>query len=191
MLPARFRILERWLLRSRRFRRGPALILVLVSVGSANAPVRFPNSFQKLSKTEIASPARDDVSKPAPRSVSLLDSAEVFDLPAESLWPVPQWPIFPISDYPFPIESWPNLQSTSDGQGSLSAIEPDTTPAIDLPADPTIVSVAGLDFSSGNVSAPASNPVEPVKPIAPGTPVPEPAQFCFIALVSLALRRIR
>ena len=54
-----------------------------------------------------------------------------------------------------------------------------------------IVSVAGLDFSSGNVSAPASNPVEPVKPIAPGTPVPEPAQFCFIALVSLALRRIR
>jgi hypothetical protein len=185
MLPARFRILERWLLRSR---------LLLAAVASAHAPVRFLAPFPRFTTTEETQRAHSDAPKPAVTSLNLLgDSASIDEPPEEYIWPSPQWPASPISDYPSSIEIWPNPQFQSDGGASPSNIEPAAPPAIDLPLESTTVAAAGFDFSPGGISVPISNPVQPIKPVpvTPGTPVPEPGEFCFIATALLALRRNR
>ena len=192
MLPARFRILERWLLRSRRFRHGPLLILLLATVGSAHAPVRFPGPFPRLTAALPTSPTNSEITKPALTAISLVSDPALIDPPAEYIWQAAQWPASPLSNYPSAIEPWPNPQPLNDSGSTGSNIEPAQPPAIDLPLAPTVIA-AGFDFFRGSVSPPASNAVQPIKPVpvTPGTPVPEPGEFCFIAIAFLALRRHR
>jgi hypothetical protein len=202
MQRALFRAITRWLIRSRRFRRGHLLVVMLAAVSSAEAPIEFWNPSPAVTSAGPTAPASNDSAAKGALPTSLIDDSPwpgpdlfIDSIRSESTLKEPEMAQLLAAtnlgtlDFPFQHLIKPQ---TNDGE---------TTPQVDpIPAPELAIDIStggdggasgvGNDFSFGSDGGTASNPGRSVIS-TPGTTVPEPSHLWLIAVCLLGLCRKR
>jgi hypothetical protein len=200
MLRARFTGITRWLIRSRRFRHGHLLVVMLAAVSSAEAPIDFLDSSPAVTSAGPTAPIAYNTSRKEASPKSPIDDlpwskSDLFIDQVQSKSPPQTERVLSAmnlgaSDSLFQFQRLID-QQTGDNNTTPSQLDPSPAAAIDGSiSDNSAGSGVANDFSFGGGGGTTSTPGQPVIS-TPSTPVPEPSQVWLIAVSLLGLCRTR